>query len=171
VLDQLGLNVVDAGIITTEDGYVLNTFHVLDQDGGPLQDALRIDAIHAALVREIESEDRKAWHVSRRTPRQYRHFPIQTQIAFTQDETDKRTVMELITADRPGLLSQVGRAFTECRVRLQNAKITTLGARAEDVYYITDRNNRPLTDPQQVECLDKAIRKHLDNSTSTAAAH
>ena len=173
VLDQLGLNVVDAGIITTDDGYVLNTFHVLDQDGKPLQDALRIDGIHAALVREIESENRKSWHVSRRTPRQYRHFPIQTHIAFKLDETDQRTVMELITADRPGLLSQVGRAFTECRVRLQNARITTLGARAEDVYYITDRNNRPLTEEQQVDCLEKAIRKHLDNGVNagTAAAH
>jgi len=169
VLDQLGLNVVDAGIITTDDGYVLNTFHVLDQGGEPLLDTLRIDAIHAALVREIESEDRKAWHVSRRTPRQYRHFPIQTHIAFKLDEADQRTVMELITADRPGLLSQVGRAFTECRVRLQNARITTLGARAEDVYYITDRNNRPLTQQQQVECLEKAIRKHLDSATDTAA--
>jgi [protein-PII] uridylyltransferase len=112
VLDQLGLNVVDAGIITTDDGYVLNTFHVLDQDGGPLQDALRIDAVHATLTSEIESEDRKAWHVSRRTPRRYRHFPIQTHIAFKLDEADQRTVMELITADRPGLLSQVGRAFS-----------------------------------------------------------
>ena len=173
VLDQLGLNVVDAGIITTDDGYILNTFHVLDQDGKPLQDALRIDGIHTTLAREIESEDRKAWHVSRRTPRQYRHFPIQTHIAFKQDETDQRTVMELITADRPGLLSQVGRAFTECRVRLQNARITTLGARAEDVYYITDRNNRPLTDKRQIDCLNKAIRKHLGNGADagTAAVH
>ena len=171
VLDQLGLNVVDAGIITTDDGYVLNTFHVLDQGGKPLQDALRIDGIHAALAREIESHDRKAWHVSRRTPRQYRHFPIQTHIAFKLDETDQRTVMELITADRPGLLSQVGRAFTECRVRLQNARITTLGARAEDVYYITDRNNRPLTEEQQVDCLEKAIRKHISNGNGTAASH
>ena len=164
VLDQLGLNVVDAGIITTDDGYVLNTFHVLDRDGAPLQDALRIEEMQNVLSREIESEDRKTWHVSRRTPRQYRHFPIQTVIAFKPDEADQRTVMELITADRPGLLSQVGRAFTECRVRLQNAKITTLGARAEDVYYITDRNNRPLTDQQQLDCLESAIRKHLDNS-------
>jgi [protein-PII] uridylyltransferase len=169
VLDQLGLNVVDAGIITTDDGYVLNTFHVLDGDGAPLQDALRIEEIQNVLSREIESEDRKAWHVSRRTPRQYRHFPIRTVIAFKPDETDQRTVMELITADRPGLLSQVGRAFTECRVRLQNAKITTLGARAEDVYYITDRTNRPLTDQQQLDCLESAIRKHLDSSSASGA--
>jgi [protein-PII] uridylyltransferase len=170
VLDQLGLNVVDAGIITTDDGYVLNTFHVLDRDGEPLEDALQIDSTHSTLEREIRTENRRAWHVSRRTPRQYRHFPIQTHIDFKLDETDQRTVMELITADRPGLLSQVGRAFTECRVRLQNARITTLGARAEDVYYITDRNNRPLGEQQQLDCLEQAIRKHLDSGTDSGAA-
>ena len=65
-------------------------------------------------------------------------------------------------ADRPGLLSRVGRAFTECEIRLQNAKIATLGARAEDVYYITDRNNRPLTEAAQFKCLEQAIHRLLD---------
>ncbi|MEN8106498.1 MAG: [protein-PII] uridylyltransferase [Pseudomonadota bacterium] len=163
ILDQLGLNVVDAGIITTDDDYLLDTFHVLDTSDEPVQGDMRIDEIRSALVREINSEDRKDWHVSRRPPRQHRHFPIKTHITFKHDDADQRTVMELITADQPGLLSQVGRAFSECRIRLQNARITTLGARAEDVYYITDRNNRPLSDPQQIECLEQAIRRHLDS--------
>ena len=66
-------------------------------------------------------------------------------------------------ADRPGLLSRVGRAFTDCRVRLQNAKIATLGSRVEDVYYITDLQDRPLTDPAQIECLKQALHRYLDN--------
>jgi [protein-PII] uridylyltransferase len=75
--------------------------------------------------------------------------------------------MELITGDRPGLLSQIGRAFSECNINLQNAKIATLGSRAEDVYYITDRQNRPLSDPAQLECLERAIHKHLDSDPET----
>ncbi len=31
-------------------------------------------------------------------------------------------------------------------MRLQNAKIATLGARAEDVFLITDSQNKPLSD-------------------------
>jgi [protein-PII] uridylyltransferase len=69
--------------------------------------------------------------------------------------------MELITADRPGLLSRIGRAFADCNVRLWNAKIATLGARAEDVYYITDLDNRPLTDEKQFACLEQAIERYL----------
>ncbi len=73
--------------------------------------------------------------------------------------------MELITADRPGLLSLVGRAFAECEVKLLNAKILTFGSRAEDIYYITDLNDQPLGKPEQFEQLEQAIMKHLDART------
>jgi [protein-PII] uridylyltransferase len=167
VLDQLALNVVDAGIITTADGHVLNTFHVLETSGQPVESDLRAEEIRASLVAEITSGDRREWHVSRRTPRRYKHFPIKTHIAFKPDELDHRTVMELITPDHPGLLSQVGRAFTECGVRLLNAKIATLGSRAEDIFYITDRDNQPLGDNTQYECLEKSLRKHLGADTAS----
>ncbi len=162
VLDQLGLDVVDAGITTTHDGHVLNTFHVLETSGEPAGNDLRVEEIRSALLREIENGGRDEWHVSRRIPREYRHFPIQTRIEFKRDEGDSRTIMELITSDHPGLLSQVGKAFIECKVRLLNAKIITLGSRAEDVFYITDRDNRPIKDAGQIECLEKALHKHLD---------
>jgi [protein-PII] uridylyltransferase len=170
VLDQLGLNIVDAGIVTTEDGYILNTFHVLEASGEPAADALRLEEIRTALVTGIGNKDRNVWHVSRRTPRQYKHFPIKTRIGFRLDEVDQHTIMELVTADHPGLLSQVGRAFTECEVRLLNAKIATLGSRAEDIFHIADRNNQPLSDNRQIECLDKAMRKYLDAGTEAAEA-
>jgi [protein-PII] uridylyltransferase len=100
-------------------------------------------------------------------PRQLKHVPIKTHVDFKLDEYDQRTVMTLITSDRPGLLSRVGRAFVDCKVRLFNAKIATLGARAEDVYYITDLNNRPLTDQSQLDCLQQAVHKYLDHDTDS----
>ena len=77
--------------------------------------------------------------------------------------------MELVTADRPGLLSQIARAFTDCGVKLLNAKIATLGTRVEDVYYITDNNNEPLTDTLISECLEKAIYKYLGIDNAAAS--
>ena len=162
VLDQLGLNVVEAGIITTSGNKMLNTFHVLEESTAAISGDQRIEEIRTALLDKLDTEGRGSWQVSRRTPRQYQHFPIKTHIEFRTDGDNQRTVMELITADRPGLLSRVGRAFTECEIRLQNAKIATLGARAEDVYYITDRNNRPLTEAAQFKCLEQAIHRLLD---------
>ncbi len=163
VIDQLGLNVVDAGIITTPSGHVLNTFHVLEATGSPITGSHRIAEIKSALLAGTADKKGDDWHISRRTPHQYRHFPIKTHIEFKPDELDRRTVMELITTDRPGLLSHISQAFTDCGVRLMNAKIGTLGARAEDVFYITDRNNQPLTGDEQRACLTSAIHKYLDS--------
>jgi len=165
VLDQLGLNVVDAGIITTEDKYGLHTYHVLEESGEPVVEIRRSEEIRAALQAEIGHGNRDNWHVTRRMPRQYKHFPIGTHVDFKLDEVDQRTVMTLITSDRPGLLSRVGRAFADCKVRLFNARIATLGARAEDVYYITDLDNRPLSERAQLDCLEEAIHKYLDQDS------
>jgi [protein-PII] uridylyltransferase len=170
VLEQLGLNIVDAGITTTADGFILDTFHVLEASGAPVADALRIEEIRSALLKEITRDDQDEWHVSRRMPRHYRHFPIKTRIEFDQNPDDQRTIMELITADHPGLLSQVGQAFAECGVRLLNARITTLGSRVEDVFQITDLEDRPLQDADQLACLEKALHKHLGSDAGTPSA-
>ena len=77
--------------------------------------------------------------------------------------------MELVTVDRPGLLSHIGRAFADCKIRLLNAKIVTLGSRAEDVYYITDQDNRPLTEETGIACLEKAIHRYLDTDLNKPA--
>ncbi|MCK5481436.1 MAG: hypothetical protein KAJ06_09820, partial [Gammaproteobacteria bacterium] len=53
----------------------------------------------------------------------------------------------------------------DCEVKLQNAKIVTFGARAEDIYCITDKNDQPLSKPEQFECLEKKILKYLDTET------
>ncbi|MEN8205954.1 MAG: [protein-PII] uridylyltransferase [Pseudomonadota bacterium] len=162
VLDQLGLNVVDAGISTTQDSKALDTFHVLEESGSPITGNQRLEEIKSTLLDEINTGHRRTWHVSRRTPRQYKHFPIKTHLDFKLDSLDQRTVMELITADRPGLLSRIGRAFADCKISLLNAKIATLGSRVEDVFYITDQHNQPLSDTAEIVCLEKAIHKYLD---------
>ncbi len=167
MLDQLGLDVVDAGVITTDDEHILDTFHVLEDDGNPVAGERRQEEIRATLKSSIDSGSDHHWHVTRRAPRQYKHFPIKTHIHFKQDEHDPRTVMELITADRPGLLSRIGRAFADCNIKLWNAKIATLGARAEDVYYITDLDNKPLTDEKQFKCLEQAVARYLDSEQAT----
>jgi [protein-PII] uridylyltransferase len=60
------------------------------------------------------------------------------------DERNRRSVLELTAGDRPGLLCEVGKVLMAERVELHAAKIMTVGERAEDVFFLTDFNNRPL---------------------------
>lgn len=50
----------------------------------------------------------------------------------------------------------------EYDIQLCNAKISTLGERVEDVFFITDQNGNPLSDDKLCEDLQQAICRELD---------
>jgi [protein-PII] uridylyltransferase len=161
MLDQLGLSIVNARIMMTTTGFSLNSFLILEQDGSSVEAGHRAEEIMCALTEGLTQQGNEPLKVSRRMPRQNKHFHAPTQISFSHDPTQQRTSMRLTTLDRPGLLSEVGRAFAACNIRLQHARIATLGAEVEDIFFITDRNNQPLKDDRQMECLKQAVMDRL----------
>lgn len=160
-LDRLGLTVLDARIITS-NGMTLDSYTVVESAGEPIQEPFRKREIITALRQQLIAPAFNFRRASRRPPRVLKHFPTPTQVFFSEDPGNGRTVVELITADRPGLLSRIGQAFIDCGVQLQNAKVATIGARAEDVFFITDRNNQPLQNEQRYTELRAALVRHLD---------
>jgi [protein-PII] uridylyltransferase len=143
-LDQLGLNIVDARITPTGDGFSLDLYHLLEDDGAPIADHDRLEEIERALWRSVKKPADAPFAVSRRAPRQARMFNTPTQIALSADERNCRSVLELTAGDRPGLLCDVGQVLMQEGVTLQAAKIMTVGERAEDTFYLTDFGGQPL---------------------------
>jgi [protein-PII] uridylyltransferase len=137
LLDQMGLNVVDARLITSSNGFSLETYEVLEDNGAVIADASRVREIEKGLWRALKQVEDAPPAVTRRAPRQVRMFWTPTQVNFSIDSRNERTILELIAADRPGLLSEVGKVFRAERVAINGAKIMTVGERAEDVFYIT----------------------------------
>ena len=168
LLDQLSLSIVNARVMSTSDGFSLNSYLVLEQDGTPVEFGVRSDEIVSTLVEGLCQKGDQPLTVSRRIPRQNKHFDNSTEIYFTQEPTLERTIMRLVTLDRPGLLSDVGQAFAKCQIRLQHAKITTLGARVEDIFFITDRENKPLWANSKLECLKNAVMERMPESITSS---
>lgn len=160
-LDQLGLTILDARIITTADQYVLNSFQVLEQSGEAINDLHREIHICNALREGLTSKQVKVGKNIHKQSRQARHFPIETSITFLDDPTHQHTIIELVTTDRAGLLSTIGRAFVELNIQLYDAKITTIGSRAEDMFYITDRESSPVDDDSERQRIRDTILRHL----------
>lgn len=158
-LDQLALNIVEARIIATHDRYTLDTYTVLEETGAPINNPTRLREIVDTVNRYLSKPESKVHASKRHVPRQLKQFTIPTQINFSDDPAHARTVMEVITTDRPGLLAQISQALITCNVRLKNAKIATLGERVEDIFYITDDQNRALDDPERQQRLAAAIRE------------
>jgi [protein-PII] uridylyltransferase len=162
VLDELGLTIVDARIVPLEASS-LDTYCVLESDGSPINDRRRLDEIRNRLLKALTSGNEQTLKVTRRAPRQVRMFSTPVQIAISRDPKNQRTIIELVAGDRPGLLFQVAKVFDQERVALQNAKIATVGERAEDVFFVTTSDHRPL-DEAHSERLGKALRENLTDA-------
>ncbi|HEX4051529.1 MAG TPA: [protein-PII] uridylyltransferase [Steroidobacteraceae bacterium] len=161
VLDQLGLNILDASITSVGNGFSLDSYHVLEEDGSAIADVERREEIERALWGSLQRPEEAPLAVSRRAPRQMRVFKTPTRIAISVDERNARSVLELTAGDRPGLLCDVGKVLWEERVDLLAAKISTFGERAEDVFYVCDRALRPL-DEASAERLQHKLIESLD---------
>ncbi len=161
-LDQLGLTILDARIMTTLDNYVLNSFQVLEQSGDPIKDLYREVHICTALRSNLLQREIKVHKNIHRQSRQAKHFPIPTSIQFHADPLGRYTIMELITTDHAGLLSKIGQAFLLQNIHLHGAKITTIGSRAEDMFYISDQHLEAITDAAKQELLCEEILNVLD---------
>ncbi|HET7130781.1 MAG TPA: [protein-PII] uridylyltransferase [Gammaproteobacteria bacterium] len=159
VLDELGLTIVDARIVPLV-AQSLDTYAVLESDGSPIVDRRRLEEIKYRLLKALTSGSGDTLKVTRRAPRQVRMFSTPVQIAISRDPQNPRSIIELVAGDRPGLLFQVAKVFDQERVALQNAKILTIGERAEDVFFVTTTEHKPLDDAQS-ERLDKALREAL----------
>ena len=156
VLDQMGLNVVDARIVPTAEGHSLDTYTVLDTDGQAVSDPRRSAELQGRLLTGLTGPEDGSLEVTRRAPRQVRMFSTPVGISFSNDSANSRTVLELVAGDRPGLLSQVGQVLRTEGVDLQNAKIMTVGERAEDVFFITTQAGQPLAEEAQ-QALKQAL--------------
>jgi len=161
LLDQLGLNIVDARITPMADGFSLDVYHVLEDTGAEIADPVRIRDIQQQLAHALSRPDDATVTVTRRAPRQVRMFSTPTQITFSEDPVNRRTIVELIAGDRPGLLSQVAKIFMSEGVDIYTSKIMTVGERAEDVFYVTEESGRPLSSERR-ERLAQRLTESLD---------
>ncbi|MEQ1558350.1 MAG: [protein-PII] uridylyltransferase [Methyloglobulus sp.] len=162
-LDQLGLTILDARIMTSDDDFALNSFQVLEQSGEPINEQYRRNHICDALRNNLLSQEVKEHKNIHRLSRQAKHFPIPTSIRFHPDPLEKQTILELVSTDRSGLLSKIGRVFNKLAINLHSARITTIGSRAEDIFYITDLQLQPISDTSKQEQLREEILLALDN--------
>jgi [protein-PII] uridylyltransferase len=169
-IDELGLDIVDARIATSASLLTFNTFTVLESDGQPVGDIpARIEKIRKTIIRHLQ-QDELATRQNRRTSRMLKQFKQKTQVNFSQDERLNQTAVEVISPDRPGLLAIVARTFMDLDINLVSARVTTLGERVEDVFYVTDRNDNPVREPAVIEEVRSRICDALDSHIEKIAA-
>ena len=162
-LAQLGLNIQDARIYTSATGYTLDTFHVLNDDLEPLGDNdITFKKIESAIQSELKLIGHYSEIAKKITPRELKQFAIPTRTEISNDISRNCTVLQVVSPDRPGLLATIAKVFMDFDIVMESAKISTLGERVEDVFFISDATGNPLGDPKLCTELQSAICKKLD---------
>ena len=103
-----------------------------------------------------------AYIVQQRQPRAHKLFNQPSSVSLSNPEGRSWTRLELFSADRPGLLAQVGLVFMRLGISLQKAKIQSIGGRVEDVFFITLNNGQRIIDKSLLTKLENAICCSLD---------
>jgi [protein-PII] uridylyltransferase len=155
--ERAGFNIAEAKIHTTRDGYALDTFVVMGHGSGAHYRDM-ISLIEAELAAELESQAPLAAPRGGRLSRRVRHFPISPSVDIRPDERGSLYALQIVAADRPGLLYGVARTLARYRINLQTARINTLGDRAEDVFLVS---GEALSNSKTVLQLEQDLLKEL----------
>lgn len=147
ILARMNCNILDARISSTLDGWTADSYAISETDGSDITDPARREEIRQSLLSALSDPTKVDTRVTRRLSIRERHFDTPTQIFFRNDPKHRYSIMELVTNDRPGLLSRVGEVLRKNKLNLQSAKVGTIGERAEDIFFFTDSNGKPLGDP------------------------
>ena len=164
LLSSMNLDILHADIYTTRDGHTLDTFIIQNADGEPLSDAGDIRLIRDSLLQALQQKQDPQPPSNPRLPRQLKSFRIEPEIRITVDEKNQHSILGITAADRPALLYTIANAIAECGLQVSHAKITTLGERVEDIFFLVDEQHRPVQDPALLERLKKRLLETLAES-------
>ena len=136
-LSQKKISIHDAQIITGENGRIYDSFIVTEISGAAL-DALRCQQIQAYLSKILTDPSSTSFTVNKK-PMKAQPFKRKTKVRFVEHVQENQVALEIFTLDREGLLVQISHIFNQLGLELLNAKITTIGEKAEDFFVLRAR--------------------------------
>jgi len=152
IIEKLGLDIVDAKILTTKDHKVYNTISIL-------QDRM-FEQIN--INQEIEDELSQSSSGVKEVgvKLSHRYFDYKMRINFSVNKKWNLTQVEISVIDKQGLLSNIAYVFYQLNISIINARIATLGERVEDVFFVSSAQNKPLSKDEE-RALQRALEERL----------
>ena len=142
VVAMHGGSVVAADAFTRSDGVAIETFKVRPPDAAASSWWARVEgdldeaasgrlAVRARVLKEAKN---RRYTVA---------TPIDTTVTATRDSSGANTVLEVRTADRPGVLYTIAQTLAELQVNIVVARIQTPGQEAVDVFTVRNAQGAP----------------------------
>jgi [protein-PII] uridylyltransferase len=158
-----GLNILSAQISTRQDGIVLDTFFVHDGRTGNLAGPDQRDKFEHVLVKSLTGGevDFPALIAKKKLARPvfqaYAGERIPTRIHFDNEVSETRTLLEIETEDRIGLLYVISQTLSELSLDISAAKIATEKGAAIDSFYVREAGSKVLA-PERHHSIERRLR-------------
>jgi [protein-PII] uridylyltransferase len=163
-LSAAGLNILSAQIFTRSDGIALDTYFVADAITGNLAGADQRDRFESVLLKALTGEEVDfpaligRQKITRPLYQAYTGEKIATQIRLDNDTSDTRTLIEIETEDRIGLLYTISQTLTELALDISNAKICTERGAALDSFYVRELAGGKVLAPERRHAIEHMLR-------------
>jgi [protein-PII] uridylyltransferase len=161
-LGSLGLSILNAEIFTTQDNKIMDTFIIQDRNSQAVTDPEMIKQIEHKLLKALESDSIYQGKYNTRKPRQLKAFDHPTLVQFEQDYLNSRTMMEISAIDMPGMLSVIANVIAGMDIDITHAKISTLGEKIDDIFYLTTPDGKAITDQAILDALEQELVAALE---------
>jgi [protein-PII] uridylyltransferase len=145
-LAALRISVKQAQISKTKDGYVVESFKVLDFDGKPITSVLRRKQIISKLQQVL---DKGATIPKKRTPRHNQTFDSKPNIEFLYSKKKNRSLLHVSALESSEFMEQMSNAFRSLGLNIHGATISTVGERADNVFLLSNHDSQALTPNEQ----------------------
>jgi len=159
-----GLNILTAQIFTRGDGIVLDTFFVTDARTGNLAGPDQRDKFESLLNNALTDENLD-FHAliakqkgTRPVYQAYSGEQIPTRVEFDNEASETRTLVEIETEDRIGLLYTISQVFAELEIDISAAKISTEKGAAIDSFYLRERGGAKITSQERQRTIERKIK-------------
>jgi len=166
VMAAMGLQILDAQIITREDGVVVDTFQVSDPDYAgmpPLERRAGIGRTIAKVLHGHETVEKLMGRGSRiSTARRLPSSRQSTEVQVDNETSDRATIIDVFADDRQGLLYVITHAIFKLGLSVQAARISTRLDQVADVFYVTDVQGAKLQDHSRLETIRATIKEDVD---------
>ena len=162
-----GLNILSAQIFTRTDGIVLDTFYVNDARTGSLAGPEQRDQFQQVINRALTGEE-VDFHaliarqkITRPAYQAYTGERIPTRVRFDNDSSESRTLVEIETEDRIGLLYTISESLSELDLDISAAKICTERGAAIDSFYVRELGGGKILAPERHQAIERKLRQAI----------
>ena len=161
-----GLTILKADIFTRDDSIAIETFYVaterLESVTDP-RDRASFEKILAQAMSMEQFDFFQAFAKKTFRPRFPTYDPsdLPTQVSIDLRASRTHTLLDVQTADYPGLLYRIAGAIADRDFNLVSARITTEKGAALDTFYLTDMKGKKVEGEEELTGLMEEVRKRI----------